>query len=164
MMGAGKSSVGKALAAAANRQFLDTDQLLQQRFGRPVSQIFRIYGEDTFRAHETSVLKALEPDSVVLATGGGIVLREVNWTEMQRLGITVYLHVREELLLDRLANSKKKRPLLEVDDWQGRVEELLQARRPLYERADVKVDVGDLDIEDTALRIVSAIEAWERNQ
>src|SRR5688572_5498908 len=133
MMGAGKSSVGKALARLSGRDFVDTDGLLQQRFGRAVTQIFKIYGEDTFRAHETSVLKTLEPGAVVVATGGGIVIREANWTEMHRLGTTVYLHVSEELLLDRLAVSKKKRPLLEVEDWQGRVEQLLEKRRELYQ-------------------------------
>lgn len=161
MMGAGKSSVGKALAALADREFVDTDNLLQQRFGRPVSQIFKVYGEEAFRAHETSVLKTLAPAPIVLATGGGIVIREANWDEMRRLGLTVYLHVSEELLLDRLATSKKKRPLLEVDDWQGRVEQLLEKRRGLYEQADLTVDVGQNDIEATAEELLRAIRQME---
>ena len=112
MMGAGKSSIGRNLAEASHRPFLDTDLLLQNRLGRPVSQIFQVYGEATFRDHETSILRNLEPEPVVLATGGGIVLREENWTEMRRLGITVFLDAAFETLTERLARSKKKRPLL----------------------------------------------------
>src|SRR5437868_3400733 len=91
MMGAGKSAVGRALAGLAAREFVDTDQLLQNRFGRPVSQIFQHYGEETFRDHETNILRGLAPGRFVLSTGGGIVLREANWLEMRRLGVVIYL-------------------------------------------------------------------------
>ena len=69
MMGAGKTSVGRALAERSGRPFRDTDLMLQTRFGRPVSQIFRVYGESTFRDHETSILRSLEPEACILSTG-----------------------------------------------------------------------------------------------
>lgn len=159
MMGAGKSSIGRALADIAGRQFLDTDQLLQNRLGRPISQIFQIYGEDTFRAHETSILKSLDPGPVVLATGGGIVLRHENWHELKRLGLTIFLDATPQTLKDRLARSKKKRPLLQTVEWEERIDQLLTLRLPLYRQADVVVQVDDVDLEDGAQRVLDAIQA-----
>jgi shikimate kinase len=153
MMGAGKSSVGRALAALSGREFRDTDQLLQNRLGRPISQLFQIYGEDAFRDHETCLLRSLEPEPCVLSTGGGIVLREQNWTEMKRLGLVIYLDAECDTLIERLDRSKKRRPLLETDEWQERVRSILESRLDLYERADVKVCVNDTDIEQGAARI-----------
>src|SRR5690349_9779443 len=99
MMGAGKSAVGRALAELSGREFVDTDLLLQQRLGRPISQLFAVYGEDAFRDHETSILRSLEPLPVVLATGGGIVVREENWSELRRLGTTIYLRATPETII-----------------------------------------------------------------
>lgn len=157
MMGAGKSSVGRALAELSGREFHDTDLLLQARFGRPVSQIFAVYGESTFRDHETSVLKGLEPNDVVLATGGGIVMRNCNWDEFRRLGTTIYLQAEFETLAERLSKSKKKRPLLECEDWQARLTSLLEARRELYEQADVTVSVDGIDVCEAAERAYQAV-------
>src|SRR5690349_9612051 len=102
MMGAGKSSVGRALAEASGRPFLDTDLMLQNRLGRPITQIFQVYGEETFRDHETSILRSLEPHPAIVSTGGGIVIREANWSEMKRLGLVIYLKARPETLISRL--------------------------------------------------------------
>ena len=157
MMGAGKSSVGRALAEISGREFMDTDLLLQNRFGRPVYQIFEVYGEEAFRQHETSVLTGLEPSNCVLATGGGIVGREANWAEMHRLGLTIYLNASLETLVARLECSKKKRPLLLEDTWPDRVEALLAQRRPLYERADIVVPVESDDVKGIASRVYEAI-------
>ena len=158
MMGAGKSSVGRALAELSGREFVDTDILLQHRFGRPVHQIFSVYGEDAFRHHETSVLKSLEPAAVVLATGGGIVTREANWVELRRLGKTIYLNASLDTLVARLEASKKKRPLLMTEAWPERVESLLEQRRTLYEQADIVVEVDSEDVRGLAGRVLQAIE------
>jgi shikimate kinase len=157
MMGAGKSSVGRALAEMSGRRFMDTDLLLQARFGRPITQIFQIYGEPTFREHETSILRSLQPEDVVLATGGGIVLREENWTELKRLGTTVYLRCTLDTLIHRLEHSKKKRPLLLSDDWQERTRSILSQRIPLYERADHIIEMDDGNIEAAAGRVLEQL-------
>lgn len=157
MMGAGKSAIGRALAAGANREFIDTDLLLQHRFGRPIGQIFEVYGEEAFRDHETNILKSLEPGLNVISTGGGIVIRESNWTELQRLGITIYLNARIETLVNRLEQSKKKRPLLQVDDWESRLEELMAKREAQYRRADICVSVDDVGIAEAVAKVRSAI-------
>jgi len=160
MMGAGKSSVGRALAELSGRPFVDTDLLLQHRFGRPIPQIFQIYGEVAFRDHETSILKSLNPQPGVLSTGGGIVLRETNWQEMARLGITIYLKSKPETLIDRLEVSKKKRPLLQVEEWPEKLKNLLVQREPLYERADLTIELDGSDVKEAAARIYSEILAW----
>jgi shikimate kinase len=157
MMGAGKSSVGRALAELSGREFLDTDLMLQHRLGRPIPQIFQVYGEDAFRDHETSILRALQPKSAVLSTGGGIVLREANWTEMRRLGLTIYLKAAPETLIDRLEASKKKRPLLQVEEWPDRVRELLDRRAALYEQADVTVELDSEDVQTGAQLILDKL-------
>lgn len=161
-METGKSSIGRALAELSDRQFIDTDQLLQQRLGRPIPQIFQIYGEETFRAHETSILKSLEPSPIVLATGGGIVTRSENWDELRRLGLTVFLDATPATLKDRLARSKKKRPLLQTEEWETRIDELLAVRTPLYQTADLTVAVDDVDLMDGAQKVLDAIRMVDR--
>ena len=157
MMGAGKSSVGRAIAELSGRQFIDTDILLQQRLGRPIPQVFQIYGEDAFRDHETSILRSLEPGPSVLSTGGGIVIREDNWTEMKRLGIPIYLRALPETLMSRLEASKKRRPLLEVEDWPIRMKELLSKREDQYLRAEVVVDMDGENVESAARKVLAQL-------
>ncbi len=161
MMGSGKTTVGKLLAERSGREFVDTDQLLKSRFGRPVHRIFAVYGEDAFRDHETSVLRQLEPRASVLATGGGTVLREENWTELRRLGLTIFLKTDPQKLRERLSQSRKRRPLLEVENWEERLLDLLEFRRSLYERADLVFDVSNLPLEEAAERLHAAIDAHE---
>jgi len=150
MMGAGKSSVGRRLAEMSQREFVDTDLMLSNRLGRAIPHIFQIYGEGAFRDHETSILKSLEPGPMILSTGGGIVLREANWDEMRRLGTTIYLRAAPDVLIDRLRTSKKRRPLLEVENWEEQVRSILAKREPLYERAEVIVDLDTHDIQGAA--------------
>ena len=153
MMGSGKSTVGMELARLLEVPFLDTDRLLEHRLGRPVRQWFQIYGEDAFREHETLMLQSLDDSEGVLATGGGIVLRQENWDEMNRLGITVFLDVDPEVLKVRLTNTKRRRPLLEVPGWEEKFHEILSTRRPLYEKADYYIKVSGEDLPIVALNI-----------
>lgn len=157
MMGAGKSSVGRKLAELSDRPFVDTDFLIQERFLRPVAQIFRVYGEDAFRDHETSVLASLTDAPIVLSTGGGIVGREENWAHMRRIGRTIYLKSSPETLIGRLAESKKRRPLLETEDWQESVRQILARREPLYDRAEIHISLDEIAIEDAAQAILALL-------
>lgn len=153
MMGSGKSTVGMELARLLDAPFYDTDKLLEHRLGRPVRQWFQIYGEQAFREHETLMLKSIEGPDGVLATGGGIVLREDNWAELRRLGTTVFIDVEEEVLKHRLTVTKRKRPLLETPDWEEKFHEIINSRRPIYERADHVVKVGHEELVEVAARI-----------
>ncbi|HRI44043.1 MAG TPA: shikimate kinase [Fimbriimonadaceae bacterium] len=161
MMGAGKSTVGREVARLAGRPFFDTDQLLSYRLGRPIPQLFSIYGEAAFRYHETAILRGLEPQPGVLATGGGIVVREANWVEMKRLGTTVFLDVDRAALTGRLARSKKKRPLLAHENWEERFDQILAARRVLYEQADRRVLIGGESLEEAARKVLDSLEDAE---
>lgn len=157
MMGAGKSSIGRLLAERAGRDFADTDTLLVHRLGRPIPQIFRLYGEPAFRDHETSILRNLEPGALVLATGGGTVLRTENWDELRRLGTTIYLQASLSTLLGRLERTRYRRPLLLADDWHGRVAEILRGREGLYRQADLSISVDGLSADETTEAILRAV-------
>lgn len=157
MMGVGKSTLGKELADQLGWEFKDTDKLLSYRLGRSIPQMFSIYGEDAFRQHETSILRGLEPGPFVLATGGGIVTREENWTELRRLGKVVYIDVPTDILVARLAVSKKRRPLLETEDPEAKIRELLESRRALYEQADLRVVIEHEEIPEAATKIREAL-------
>lgn len=158
MMGAGKTTIGRILSERTERPFFDVDRMLVHRLGRPIPQLFSIYGEETFRGHETAVLRTIERQSCVVSTGGGIVLRPENWDIMRAIGITIYLRAPLETLMERLSASKKKRPLLQVEDPEARVQAILTQRTPLYEQADVIVDLGAADAEEGASRVLEAME------
>lgn len=153
MMGSGKSTVGMSLAELLDVPFMDTDKLLEHHLGRPIKQWFQIYGEQAFREHETLMLQEIDPTEGVLATGGGIVLRQENWEELKKLGVIVFLDVDPDVLKHRLKNTKRKRPLLEVDDWESKFDEILATRKDLYQRADFIVKVNDEQLEDVAHKI-----------
>jgi shikimate kinase len=158
MMGSGKSTVGRALAVHLDCPFQDTDVMLEHRLGRQISQLFDLYGEEAFRHHETAVLKSLELQNRVLATGGGIVLRDENWSEFRRLGRSVFLHVHVDLLIDRLDRSARRRPLLQTENWEQKLRDLYDFRMPLYRKADIVVDIDERPIEEVAEAIRQAIE------
>ncbi|MCB8933617.1 MAG: shikimate kinase [Fimbriimonadaceae bacterium] len=162
MMGAGKSSAARALGKLVGRPVLDTDQLLQNRFGRSVAQIFAVYGELAFRQHETNILRGLEPTPAVLSTGGGIVTRPENWDEMRRLGTTVYLEGSTATLAARLRASKRRRPLLEVENWEDRLEAILAERRRLYEQADLRCSIDGRSLEEIVIELRAKFEEEAR--
>lgn len=159
MMGSGKSTVGRALADLLEYPFQDTDMMLEHRLGRQIPQLFKLYGEVAFRAHETSVLESLEPQPRVLATGGGIVLRDENWVQFKRLGRVVFLDVPLELLTQRLEVSNRKRPLLQTENWTEKLKELYEFRRPLYEKADLRIVIDERPIDFVANKIFEVLKA-----
>lgn len=141
MMGAGKSSTGMALAEAIGYQFFDTDMVLEAAVGQTIPEIFDQQGEAAFRQLETEVLAELSTyKQLVIATGGGIVTRQENWSYLHH-GIVIWLDVPPELLKRRLEGDMG-RPLLQGSDWEDTVERLLQQREHLYAQADVRVTVG----------------------
>src|SRR6185369_15514239 len=112
MMGAGKITLGRALAARMKREFVDTDRLLVDRTGVPVATVFEIEGEDGFRRRESAVLREVcEQEALVVATGGGIVLSEENRRVMRESGTVIYLRARVESLWERTRHDSN-RPLL----------------------------------------------------
>jgi shikimate kinase len=138
MMGAGKSTVGQALAQELDYRFLDTDTLIEQLTGQTISQIFAESGEAEFRQIETQVLAEVSAYTrLVAATGGGIVLRQANWSYLHH-GLTVWLDVPVEILLARLQGDSS-RPLLQEPDPAAKLQTLLAQRLALYQQADVHI-------------------------
>lgn len=152
MMGAGKTTVGKALAKKLDRPFADTDQLIIQRTGVAVPVIFEIEGEAGFRARETAVLQDLaqSPGSVI-ATGGGIVLTEANRKILSSSGTVIYLRASVEDLWRRTSRDRN-RPLLQTANPQQTLRDLYIQRDPLYrEAANIVVDTSSQSV----LRLVN---------
>lgn len=139
MMGTGKSASGRPLAEALGYRFIDADQVVEQAAGRPIREIFEREGEEGFRALETAVLDRIAGwHSLVVATGGGVVTRPVNWGHLHQ-GVVIWLDAPTELLLQRLQADPTPRPLLEAEDPAARLGQLLAQRRPLYAQADLTV-------------------------
>lgn len=134
-MGAGKSTIGRLLATELNLHFRDSDRVIEERTGADIPWIFDMEGEEGFRERETAVLLELAGEtSAVIATGGGIVLREQNRELMKKFGFVCYLTASIEQLVERTARDKK-RPLLQVENPRQKIIDLLALRDPLYQSA-----------------------------
>lgn len=142
-MGAGKSTIGRALAELLGKEFQDSDHEIEARTGASIPLIFEIEGEAGFRKRESAVLDELtRREDVVLATGGGAVLAEDNRRALRRRGIVVYLHAPIDTLLAR-THRDSQRPLLQTADRRHTLEEMLRVREPLYRQtADVVVETS----------------------
>ena len=159
MMGAGKSSVGRALERRTGLSRLDTDEAVASEFGMSIAEIFGTYGEEKFRDAETEVLRKLQPDrATVIVTGGGIVLRHENVDLLKRLGTIVWLSADEATLFER-ASRRNTRPLLQNENPRTVFSELFRKRAPLYQSAaDIEVGTAKLDHDQVAERILGKIE------
>ena len=162
MMGAGKTTLGKALARRLGREFIDCDRALVERTGVPVATIFEIEGEDGFRRREAALLAELAAGSrCVIATGGGAVLSQANREVMRASGTVVYLKARLESLWERTRHDSS-RPLLATPDPRARLAELLAEREPLYrEAAHVVVETGQQSPATAVGRVVAALRERE---
>jgi shikimate kinase len=153
-MGAGKSTIGRLLAAELRLPFSDTDKVIEEKSGADIPWIFDVEGEAGFRRRETLALKELgEAQNMVVATGGGIVLSDENRRCLINTGIVIYLMASVEQLLHRTSKDKN-RPLLQVDDPEARIQELLDEREALYrDVADHVVETGVLSPKSVAEKI-----------
>ena len=141
-MGTGKSAVGRILARRLKRRLLDTDTLVELLTGMPIPVIFERFGESYFRDRESEVIAGLErhpAGTLVVATGGGVVLREANMASLEKHGLIVLLTASVDAILQRTAKSDD-RPLLRAPDARERVTTLLQQREPFYRRHHLAVD------------------------
>jgi shikimate kinase len=138
MMGSGKTTLGRIVAKQLGYRFFDTDVLVEQAAGQSVSEIFTESGEAIFRQLETQVLGRLATYTrLAIATGGGIVLEQKNWSYLHH-GVVVWLDAPLDLLYTRLQGSTT-RPLLQHEDLQPKLKTLLEQRQHLYALADVRV-------------------------
>lgn len=157
MMGAGKTTVGQLLATQLGYRFFDTDVVIEQATEQPISEIFATSGEATFREIESQVLAELSAYTrLVIATGGGIVVRQQNWSYL-RHGLIIWLDVPVDQLYDRLKDDTT-RPLLQSENPKQQLETILEKRRSLYAQADLHILVKPGETpEQLATRILEAI-------
>lgn len=145
-MGAGKTTIGKLLAQELKLKFKDTDKEIEERTGADIAWIFDVEGEQGFRQRETQILDELtqELPPLVLATGGGVVIKPENRGFLCARGVVVYLQASIASQVERTSKDKK-RPLLQNENPQKVLEDLMQQRQPLYhEVADLVMDT-DVD-------------------
>ena len=131
-MGAGKSTIGRQLAALLKKDFLDVDHEIERRTGAAIPLIFEIEGEPVFRRREALAIDELtRKTNVVLATGGGAVLDADNRKALRERGSVVYLRAEIEILVERTRRDRN-RPLLQTPDPRAKLEEIMRVREPLY--------------------------------
>jgi 3-dehydroquinate synthase len=157
-MGTGKTSVGKELSRILGYQFVDTDKLIEEKDGKPVSLIFKEKGEDYFRKLEQDTVKeASMIRNVVIATGGGVIKNRKNVENLGRNGIIVWLKAAPEIILKRVMTEGGKRPLLDVKEPLLEINKLLAERIKLYEQADTSVDTNYITPQETAHEIIDRL-------
>ena len=144
MMGAGKTSIGRLLSKRSRRRFYDSDHVIEERTGVTIPTIFDLEGEQSFRDREEAVIAELAGlSNIVLATGGGAVLRENNRRALCSSGIIVYLRGSIEDLWRR-TRKDKNRPLLLTDNPRQKLAEIYSVRDPIYSSvADIIIETGN---------------------
>ncbi|XZG70187.1 shikimate kinase [Chitinibacteraceae bacterium HSL-7] len=165
MMGAGKTTVGRALARLTGKEFFDSDHEIEARTGVRIPTIFELEGEPGFRARECATIAELVAmDNIVLATGGGAVMNPENRRVLKSHGLVVYLRATVDELYLRTAHDKN-RPLLQTANPREKIRELFVARDPLYrEVADVVIDTGRQSINQLAQQLISKLEQHAHRQ
>ena len=158
-MGVGKTTIGKMLAKDLGLRFIDTDQEVERRAGADISWIFDVEGEEGFRIRETSVLNDLTRRSkVLLATGGGSILKPENRRFLYSRGIVVFLDTTVEMQLKRTSKDKK-RPLLQNGNPRETLIRLKSERDPIYqELSDIKISLGDSNSRKVVNAIIKKLE------
>src|SRR6184192_3399560 len=162
LMGAGKTNIGRRLAARLNLPFFDSDCEIEAAAGETVEEIFRNRGEAVFRDGERRVIaRLLAQPAHVLATGGGAFMDPVTRAVIARRGVSVWLRADLDVLLARVSR-RTNRPLLQHSDPRAVLAELIERRYPVYAEADVTVDSGEGPPELTATRVIAALADSER--
>ena len=139
LMGSGKSSVGRRLAAHLGMEFRDADTEIEEAAGMSIADIFQLHGEGEFRAGETRVLARLLGEvPMVLATGGGAWMGAETRAAVQHAAISVWLDAELDILMERVGR-RSHRPLLQNADPRGTMKRLLADRHPNYALADERV-------------------------
>lgn len=161
MMGAGKSSVGRRLAARLGIPFVDADMEIEKAAGMSIADIFARHGEPSFRSGEARVIaRLLEAGPQVLATGGGAFMNPDTRAAVAAKGISVWLAADLDVLLRRLGKRRSERPLLHTADPAETLRHLLAQREPVYAQADITVQSRDVAHDAIVADIVAALASF----
>ena len=151
-MGAGKTTVARRLANRLGWEVADTDDLFEEKFRISIDDFFHKYDETLYRKLESQVLKETEAlENVVVSTGGGTACYFDNMDWMNQHGITVFLHISEKAVIDRLLHAKRKRPLStgkSEAELTAFVQQHYISRLPFYEQAKIIVKSEDFDLDN----------------
>ncbi|MSO80949.1 MAG: shikimate kinase [Alphaproteobacteria bacterium] len=157
MMGAGKTAVGRRLAARLGWHFVDADQAIEEAAGLPIEEIFARHGEPHFRSGERNVIaRLLAEGPMVLATGGGAYMDPDTRARIAASGLSVWLRANVETLVRR-TGRRTDRPFLKAGDRRETIARLVAQRYPVYAGADIVVDTDDGPPEETVERVLAAL-------
>ncbi len=161
LMGAGKSAVGRRLAAKLGVPFIDADSEIEAAAGCSIEEIFARHGEPAFRDGERRVVaRLLETEPVhVLATGGGAFMDPQTRAVTKKMAISVWLRAELDILFERVSR-RSHRPLLKTPDPKGTLAHLIEMRYPIYAEADIIVDTGEGPIGSMVDRVIAAVAAY----
>jgi shikimate kinase len=156
-MGTGKTEVGKELAQIRGLKLIDLDTEIEKSEKMTINEIFKQFGEQKFRDIESEMIEKLSRErNVIISTGGGAVLKQQNMDILKKTGIVICFMATPETILQRTGNSDN-RPLLMVDNPLEKIRELLEFRRPFYEKADLMIDTEDKTPRQIAEEIIEQI-------
>ncbi|MBN9309638.1 shikimate kinase [Devosia sp.] len=157
MMGAGKTTVGRRLAARLGRHFVDSDEEVEKAAGMTIEDIFRTHGEADFRAGEVKVIaRLLKDDNIVLGTGGGAFINPETRALVKSSAVSVWIKADFELLFQRVSR-RSNRPLLKTANPRETLQKLIDVRYPVYAEADVTVVSRDVPQDQVASEVIDAV-------
>ncbi|MDD5319116.1 MAG: shikimate kinase AroK [Methylococcales bacterium] len=164
LMGAGKTTIGRQLAKSLSVPFYDSDKAIEESTGVDIPTIFEFEGEEGFRDREQKMIQQLtQLEGIVLATGGGTILREENRRLLKETGFVVYLQCSVERIQERTRRDTQ-RPLLKTDNPRERIESLFKQRQPLYlSCADLIVDTGVMQSKAVVNQILEKYRLFNRH-
>lgn len=162
-MGAGKTTLGRALARRLNKRFIDTDHEIEARTGVSIPVIFELEGEEQFRQREAEVIRDLTAlENVVIATGGGAVLLEQNRSYLKQRGTVIFLRASINSIMQRTSHDKN-RPLLQTADPRARLEDMSRQREPFYaDVADIVIETGRPNVQAMLATILGQLERFSK--
>ena len=160
-MGSGKTLVSKHLAERTGRKVLETDEMIVELEGKPVTEIFSESGEIHFRKVEKQVVLELSKrDNIIIDCGGGVVLDKENIAALREKGVVIYLSASPKEIYRRI-KDQKHRPLLNVEDPAGRILELFKKREPYYAQADCVVDTDGKSVAQVCDEVLDLMEKFD---
>ena len=158
-MGTGKSVVAKELARKLKMIFIDMDQIIEERQGTSIADIFTRYGEKYFRAQENKLIKELsQKENMVIATGGGTLLSSDNARILSQRGQIICLYADSQTIYNRVVR-KNNRPLLKGKNVLSEINRLLEERKKIYDNIKWKIDTTNLNIQEVTDKIIALLKS-----
>lgn len=163
-MGTGKTSLGRRLAGALDKEFVDTDMEIEKITGLTIPEIFRKHGEIRFRSEEKLMVKKVAlKENCVISTGGGVVLDPENMIALKKNGWIIGLTATPKVIFSRVA-KRNNRPLLYKNKSLEFIEKLLKEREPYYKQADLLLDTSEAEPEELISYVKQFLKEKERNE